>query len=250
MLALILATLATVGVFLYTRGVKQNAETGGTLTTVVVSKVDIPANTDLGVLVSQDQFTTADVPTDTVVDGAITQVSQLKGRRSNTFILAGEQIPISRVMGNKVPGGVLSIPEGYQALTVLLDGAPAVGGTLAGGDHVSIFATFEGVKVAQKNQSTTTVGAAQGEAATVVLVPDVQVLRVITQSDNSAGTGTGVIQAVTVTLALTPEDAQKFVFALEQGKVYFSLLPPDGQGTELPPLTVQSVLNPPKPKKS
>ena len=46
-LALILATVATVGVFLYTRGVKEDAQTGGALKTVIVSKVDIPANTDL-----------------------------------------------------------------------------------------------------------------------------------------------------------------------------------------------------------
>jgi hypothetical protein len=53
---------------------------------------------------------------------------------------------------------------------------------------------------------------------------------------------------VQVTLAFLPEEAQKFVFALEQGSVYLSLLPPDAEGVELPPLTVEGIVNPPKVK--
>ena len=48
-LALILATLATAGVFMYTRGVKE--EPAGTMVQVVVSKVDLPARTDLDQLI-------------------------------------------------------------------------------------------------------------------------------------------------------------------------------------------------------
>src|SRR4030042_2450352 len=117
-LALILATVATVGVFLYARGVREDAKTGGDLTTVIVSKVDIAANTDLNTLISQDQFITTQVRTENLVEEAITDISQLRNRRNNVFILAGEQIPVSRVQGGKVPGGVLSIPEGHQAITV------------------------------------------------------------------------------------------------------------------------------------
>jgi hypothetical protein len=48
--------------------------------------------------------------------------------------------------------------------------------------------------------------------------------------------------SITVALGLKPEDAQKFVFALEQGTVWLSLLPPDGKGVDLPPLTVQGII--------
>jgi hypothetical protein len=47
-----------------------------------------------------------------------------------------------------------------------------------------------------------------------------------------------------VILALTPEDAQKFVFSAEQGLLYMSLLPPDEEGVELDPLTVAQILLP------
>ena len=55
-LALVLASLATAGVFLYANGVKEEAKSGGEMVAVVVSNVDIPPNTDLNGLIKQDQF--------------------------------------------------------------------------------------------------------------------------------------------------------------------------------------------------
>ena len=274
-LALILATLATVGVFLYSRGVKNDALEGGDVVQVVVSKVDIPANSDLNAYIDDGQFALQELPADAVVEDAITDVSQLKGRRNSVFILAGEQIPLSRVEGGEVPGGVIGIPEGYQAITVALNAPRAVAGALAGGDNVTIYATFndvditllqpdlaKAIKDAQKQQqspTTTQNGNIQIPKfdATVVLVPQVQVLRVIreTQSNSSGSSVPGENQPpedveglISVTLAFLPEDAQKFVFSLEQGDVYLSLLPPDQAGTELDPLTVAQIILPEKQK--
>jgi pilus assembly protein CpaB len=249
-LALILATLAVVGLFLYTRSVKEDATSGGALTEVVVSKVDIAANTDLNQLINEGQFELKNVPTDDLVQGAIQQVSELRNRRNSVPILAGEQIPLSRVEGGKVTGGVLGIPDGLEALVVALDAPRAVAGAMAGGDFVTIYATFTDVPLKQKKSQTTTSSAAanaaqQGQDVTVVLVPQVQVLRVaVPQQDNGvSGTVTSDTTGnITVALGLKPEDAQKFVFALEQGKVWLSLLPPDGKGVELKPLTVEGII--------
>ncbi len=249
-LALILATLAVVGLFLYTKSVKDDATGGGALTEVVVSKVDIAANSDLNQLINEGQFLLKDVPTDDLVEGAIQQVSELRNRRNSVPILAGEQIPLSRVEGGRVAGGVLGIPDGLEAIVVALDAPRAVAGAMAGGDFVTIYATFQDVPLKQKNKNQTTptalaAGQQQGEDVTVVLVPQVQVLRVAVPqqetgtSDTVSSDPTG---SITVALGLTPEDGQKFVFALEQGRVWLSLLPPDGKGTELPPLTVEGIV--------
>src|SRR3990172_5231196 len=269
-LALILATLATVGVFLYSRGVKSDALEGGDVVQVVVSKVDIPANSDLNAFIEDEQFALQQLPADAVVEDAITDVSQLKGRRNSVFILAGEQIPLSRVEGGEIPGGVIGIPEGHQAMTVALNAPRAVPGALAGGDNVTIYATFEDVditllepdlakaiKEAQKQQQTTSTSAnAQVEIpkfdATVVLVPEVEVLRVIRETQTSDVPGEAppeeVEGVISVTLAFLPEEAQQFVFSLEQGDVYLSLLPPDQDGVDLDPLTVAQIIFPEKQK--
>jgi Flp pilus assembly protein CpaB len=250
-LALILATLAVVGLFLYTRSVKEDATSGGALTEVVVSKVDIAANSALTQLINEGQFELKNVPTDDLVQGAIQQVSELRNRRNSVPILAGEQIPLSRVEGGKVAGGVLGIPDGLEAIVVALDAPRAVSGAMAGGDFVTIYATFQDVPVKQKkNQTTTTSSSApqqqpQTEDVTVVLVPQVQVLRVAVPQQSTGVSGnvtSDTTGTISVALGLKPEDAQKFVFALEQGKVWLSLLPPNGEGVELKPLTVEGII--------
>ncbi|MGZ8637202.1 MAG: hypothetical protein ACXWX2_09560, partial [Actinomycetota bacterium] len=49
---------------------------------------------------------------------------------------------------------------------------------------------------------------------------------------------------VQVVLALTPEEAQPLVYALEQGLVYLTLLPPGEEGVQLDPLTAARLLLP------
>jgi Flp pilus assembly protein CpaB len=276
-LALILATLATAGVFLYSRGVKQNAVEGGDLRDVVVASVDIPANSELNEFIREDQFRVIQVPEDTLIDDPVTQVAQLQNQRNSVYIFSNEQIPVARIRGGEIPGGQLSIPEGHQAITVALDAPRAISGALSGGDDVTIYATFEdisltavsekslkkAIKAASNPQSgqdaTTTNGAGEnsGEVnlptfdATVTLVPTVQVLRVILPNSNGGAVGeetdnpdNSAQSTLQVILALTPEDAQKFVFSMEQGATYLSLLPPDQDGVELDPLTVAQILLP------
>jgi Flp pilus assembly protein CpaB len=265
-LALILATLATVGVFLYSKGVKQDALESGDRVAVVVSKVDIAANTDLNTLIEQDEFELQELPADAVIEDAITEISQLADRRNTVFIVAGEQIALSRVEGGQVPGGQLGIPAGHQAITVALNAPRAIAGALAGGDNVTIYATFSAVDISLlepnlakfvKQARTTTTGV-DGQVeipkfdTTVVLVPEVEVLRVIREvqsTDVPAEQQTADIEgAISVTMAFLPEEAQKFVYSLELGSVYLSLLPPDEAGVDLDPLTVAEIILPQKQK--
>ena len=238
-LALILATLATAGVFMYSRGVKEDVQTGGTMVPVVVSKVDLPARTDLDQLIKDDQFRIIQVPASVVVDGAVTSVDQLAGKNNSVAILAGEQIPSARISGN-VPGGALAIPEGMEAITVSLDISRAVAGSINAGDHVTIYSTIKG---------TLGQGAAAQETTTLVLVPTAELLAVfrppssaVFGGDEGQTSGEQLPGSLTVTLALTPEDAQNFVFSMETGSTWFGLLPPDESGQPMTPVTYAQVV--------
>lgn len=237
-LALILATLATAGVFLYARGVEEDAKAGGTMVSVVVSEVDIPPRTDLNLLIKDDLFRTIQVNEAAYVDGAITSVDQLADKNNAVAILAGEQIPQARITGN-VQGGALSIPEGMEALTVSLDAPRGVAGLLNTGDSVTIYSTFK--EVARKDGSTETV--------TVVLVPTVELLAVHRPlastgfgGDDTAAQGEQLPNSLAVTVALTPEDAQRFVFSMENGSTWFGLLPPDAEGETMKPIGIAQVV--------
>lgn len=236
-LALILATLATAGVFMYSRGVQEEAKTGGTMVQVVVAKVDVPARTDLDQLINDDQFKIIQVPESVVVDGAVTSLDQLAGKNNSVAILAGEQIPGARISGN-VPGGALAIPKGMEAITVSLDAPRGVAGAINSGDHVTIYSTF---------RDAPTKGA-ERETTTVVLVPTAELLAVFrplagaTFGSDEATAGEQLPGSLAVTVALTPEDAQHFVFSMESGSVWFGLLPPDESGQPMEPITFAEVV--------
>ena len=239
-LALILATLATAGVFMYSRGVEEEAKTGGTMVQVVVSKVDLPARTDLDQLIKDDEFKIIQVPESVVVDGAVTSVDQLAGKNNSVAILAGEQIPAARISGN-VPGGALAIPEGMQAITVSLDASRGVAGAINAGDHVAIYATYTDVTDIDTGDKLPTV--------TTVLVPTVELLAVFRPlasstlgSDESTTSGEQLPGSLAATLALTPEDSQRFVFTMETGRVWFGLLPPDENGKPMKPISFLEVV--------
>lgn len=245
-LALILATVATAGVFLYARGLEEDAQAGGTMVPVVVSKVDIPARTDLDQLIKNDQFRLLEVPQDAVVDGAITSLDQMSGKSNSVAILAGEQIPVARISG-EVPGGALAIPKGMEALTVSLEAPRAVAGAIQAGDKVAIYSTFKGVSLDPLGESATTT--VQADSVTVKLVPTVDVLAVfrpvsstVFNSEETTQTEQQLPGSVAITLALSPEDAQRFVFAMENGTTWLGLLPPDEEGQSQEPITYAEVL--------
>jgi Flp pilus assembly protein CpaB len=237
-LALVMATLATVGVFLYT----QNADKGqpvGEMVAVVVSNVDIPGNTNLNVLITDDQFKIIQVPEVAAVEGAVTSVDQLRDKTNSLPILAGEQIPVARIQGEgTVPGGALGIPNGHEAITVSVDAPRAVAGAIGVGDNLTVYGTYTGFQTPAGKKIPT---------MTSVLVPLAEVLAVYQPNYGDSGTlatsgsqrGSGTIS---LTLALTPTDAQRMVFTMETGRVWFGLLPPNADGTRLQKITFVQVI--------
>src|SRR4051812_33518883 len=103
-IAALLATTATLAVYLYVRGASEKTATHQV--SVVVSGEDIPVGTALNDEIGKGVFKRVTVNQDSVVSGAITDVVQLRGHVASSPILAGEQIPMARVSG-ELPGGNL-----------------------------------------------------------------------------------------------------------------------------------------------
>jgi len=245
-LALLLAIGATAAVFLYVNGVREDAKTGGDLVAVVVATQDIQANAELNPLIDAGAFTTANVPPETLAEGAITDVNDLRDQTTTFPILANEPIPLSRISsGEGVTGGSLGITSGHVGTSVRVDGPPGVGGHVTRGDSIVVYATFSGVKVFKSfkdlvneatNANPNAIAPAQTQTAlpalTVTLIPTVKVLDVENPTESTDGkTSEG---QVTLTLDLLPEDSANLVYAAEQGSLWFGLLPPGEEGVQLP----------------
>jgi Flp pilus assembly protein CpaB len=255
--ALVLALLATAGVFLYVNNVKQEAETGGALSTVLVSSTDIAAGTDLNPLVDQGAFEPRQFPTDSVIQGAVTSVSQLRNRTTAAPILAGEQIALSRLSGTseKLPGGVYGLQPGFEAVSVKLEAQQMIGRKLQAGDHVTLFGVFSELQAASGSLSSlsgkgggggSTSDTSSGTLPSVaaVVVPDARVVGVTTAAVDPSSTASqdDVSENQVVTLELTPEDGQKITLTQETGKVWLGLIRPGDHAPKPGPVTLAEVI--------
>jgi Flp pilus assembly protein CpaB len=212
-LALLLAVAATGAVFLYVRNVREDAKTAVATVSVVVSSQDIAVGSELDPLIQQGVFTTKEFPSDTLVAGAVTSLTQLQGQTVSSPIFAGEQITTSRLgsgTGAELGGGILDIPPGFVAVTSDLDSSENVAGFVRKGDHVTVLAVYQD--------------------AVVTLFPDVLVLSNTGAASTTAGASSG---AGLVTLALRPGEAQMLALVTESGgRVWLNLLPPGQNGQD------------------
>ncbi|MFN8232090.1 MAG: Flp pilus assembly protein CpaB [Actinomycetota bacterium] len=239
--ALVLAALAAGAVILYTNGVKKEAVSGGELTTVIVATQEIPANTPLTPLIAGGGFRELSVPNDAVVDGAVTSLDELKGRTTTSPLLANEQISVADLDTGEAPaGGALGISKGHLALTFTLNAPEGGFGYIQRGDNVSVFATYNGTSIIPGTIQDLVSGNAEDAKRqelpdfTATIIPTVRVLAVENPGVDEEGNKRG--ETVTLTLDLTPQDAQALVFATENALVWVGLLPPGEDGTQ-PPAT-------------
>lgn len=227
LLALIMAAVATAAMFLYVRGVRENAQSTASTIDIVVAKEDIPAGTNLDDLITEGAFTSAAFDESVVIEGAVRDLEELQGRTTAVPILANEQISSARLQGSQeLAGGVLGIPANHEAMTLALDAQRQVGRDVVAGDHITIFGSFK--------------PPVNDPAVTVNIVNDVRVLKVFT---NEIVAGDDDAQETMMTLALRPRDIQRVVFAKEHGTVWYSLLAPGEGGTDNRPVTIDEVKN-------
>jgi len=235
LLAFLLAAGAAVAVFLYLNNVKKEAEEGEFR--VVVSTQDIPASSDLDTYIQDGAFTTITVPEDAFVQGAVTRIEDLANKTNVSAIYAQEQIPLQRVTGAE-PGGSYGIAEGYQAVTVRLSAQQVVGAPLVRGSHVTVYSLFDGATADDVGKAGGPVSPTErGPAVSGVVLPVVLDVRVLDVLRPGLATGTQASdEDALITLELLPIDAEKVLFAQQQGTVWLALLPPDEEGVAVPPV--------------
>jgi pilus assembly protein CpaB len=216
-LAILLAFGATLAVFLYVRGVKDEAKSSSGSVNVIVSKLDVPAGTPLDALVAQGGFTIRSFPRGSLVEGVLTDPSQLRGQIAGSIILAGEQISSKRLSALGTATTKLGLKPGFVAVTVPIEAARLVGGAVSKDDHVTVYVTVSD--------------------ATLTLIPSAHVLAVTGVGTTTSGAPSAG-GAVTITFELRPVDSQRLVLAQEKGSLWMALLPPGAEGTRQSPLKI------------
>ena len=221
--AIILAAVATVALISYVQSAENKRTKNQTLVSVYVAKDVIPQGTSGDTAISQGLITQISVPLQARVADAIASLNDIKGEVAAVDIQKNEQIQASRFVAPGTAGNTLAIPQGLQAISVQVGIPPGVAGFIKPNDTVSV--------IAQVSIPKTGTAAAATSPTVKYLLQNVKVLAVgqftvtTAANGNTTSTTTQTSGQVLLTLAVTPQQAERLVFANLQGQLYFTLLP-------------------------
>jgi pilus assembly protein CpaB len=241
----------------------EAAGTTGATGPVVMAIIDIPARTKI----SADMVELRDVPLDNRSDLAFTDPSAVVGRVSRYPIATSEQVLSTKVVALESAaetGASLSyiIPEDRRGISIGVSEVVSTGGLVLPGDYVDIIAVFdvkfgdddekdayfartilqnvEVLAVAQTVVDTPPeAGTAAADGETVADVQDDDGQRVRnTEADPNPG-------AATVTLSVTPQEAQLIFLAEENATLRLAVRPYGDAEYQDVPFIVETELIPP-----
>ncbi len=216
-MAVTFAALATLGLMIYIQGVRAQINKDSTPVEVMVSRQAIAKGTSVNTIKNQVEI--KKIPKRYVAEGTYSDLSQLDDQITVVSLNKGEQITNSMLKKTSQAGLSYQIPEGLVAISMPVDEVIGVSGQLKQGDHLNIIATFS--------------PGPGGMDISKTLLQNIEVLHVSSDksgSKNSTQTGksgTRGSQKSTLVLAVSPDDAEKLVFAEEKGTVWLTLVPPD-----------------------
>jgi pilus assembly protein CpaB len=210
------AILGAALVFLYAHSLQGSAgaATGNNIA-AFVAKATIPVGTkadSLGPYVKGQAVPASARPAD-----ALTALSQITDLQTLRNISAGEVVAVSQFgpsSASVAPTNGLAIPAGKNAISVTAPVPQAVAGYVAAGDLVNIYMTSKSDQSAR------------------LLLSHVPVLAVVPANTPKVAAAAPLTTDVSFTLALSPQDAEKVIFAQTYEALWYGLVHPgDGPPT-------------------
>jgi pilus assembly protein CpaB len=175
-------------------------------TPVVVASNDIP----VGVKVTGRDVRVINLPQSAIPPGSFATISKVVERGAVLPISKGEFILSSKLAPENAGAGLPAmIPSGMRAVSVRVNDVVSVAGFVQPGTHVDVLAT--GNQAANERQTTT-------------VLENVLVLAVGRSLDRNAAADAQI--APVITLAVSPDDAQKLALVSQEGRIQLSLRNP------------------------
>ncbi len=188
-------------VLVYRTIVRQVAERGQPSEKIVVAAV----NMDVGEAITSEHIKLSAWPKSTVPSAAIRNLEDAKGKVVRRSFVAGEPVLTSKILDAELAaqGGLLPllVPEGLRGITIKVDEAVRESGFVQPNSHVDVV-------VSMRTRRGT------DQVAKVILqnVPVLAAGQTVEMQDNKP------VKVTTVTLALTPEQAERLALAQTESK--------------------------------
>ena len=243
-LAVVLAAVATVVLYLWVTSADERAQEEFEIRQVYVATQRIEAGTSADAAIDQGLIQQREIPETAVAEGAIGSLEQIQGLVATVPIVPNQQI-VAENFGETAAvtsGTDVEVPEGEQAVSIDLSVLPGVAGFVDAGDHISVLSLINPETGAAPEDGEQAAPAPSLEAR--YLLQDAQVLavgqRVTTTDEEGNATGKTIRESndnYIFTLALTPDEIEKLVFAETQSTLWATLQPELEEGQEFEPFT-------------
>jgi pilus assembly protein CpaB len=270
--ATLLALIGTVSLVGYVRSATDNAVADEALVDVYVVDEFVPKGAQPDTI--KASVSIEQVPARLKQDGAVTDLDAVGDQVAASDLQPGDQLLAARLAPRDTVAE--EVADKVQ-VSVLLEAERAVGGALAKGDLVGVYLSFDPFNLGESGERadtdpTTAVQALTGSdgdttsdpAATDdnapapsktpnvtglefrnVLVTNVQTINAPVTPDVDGDDGAVIAQVTgtqyVVTIALSPEQSERFVFATEFGRVRLSLDPASVADDGIRPVTLADV---------
>ncbi|MGH7794605.1 MAG: Flp pilus assembly protein CpaB [Candidatus Binatia bacterium] len=175
---------------------------------IVVAAQDIPPGTTLNdEAIKKGLIKTAPWPKTSIPAGAFSSPQQVIGKVNRVKILANEPLLESRLAGEGA-GLTVRLDAGKRALALRVDEIVGVSGFIVPDDRVDVILT------------TTPLGADQGTKISKIVLQNKRVLSVAQSTEQKEGKPQ---LARSITLEVTPEEAEKLSLASQEGQIVLAL---------------------------
>ncbi len=240
--ALVLGVVAAVSAARYIDGARERVEAQDQPVDILVAQQDIPAGLSGEELIAQELVAVETVPRRWVSDGAVSSTALLEGKILTVSLTRGEQVTQGRFSLPSAAGLSFAVPEDFVAVSLPNTAERGVAGLIRPGDTVIVYATFEPegglaeavTKLVLRKARVLAVGMTTTALSSTADDEGATESRVGALGGGEPAEGAATAVPSTITLALSPEDAEKLVFAQEQGRIWLALL---GSGTIEVPAT-------------
>lgn len=216
-LAIVMALFTTFLIYLYIRKAITRSDVVSYVDVYVAAKT-LPAKH----VMEEGDIKKIKVAREYLNPNAIVNKAEIIGKRLKEKIISGEQILYDRLVTEKDMTLAYNIPKGMRAVSLNVDEQIEVANLINPGDRVDIIASFESEVAEDKNNRTVY------PRITKTVIQNALVLAL---GQNMSEEQDRKELPKTVTVALSPEDAEKLVYITEYAKVRMALRNIDDEKT-------------------
>jgi pilus assembly protein CpaB len=164
------------------------------------------ANINLGETLTAQHVKLVPWPNESVPGGALDSVPEVEGRVALSTIVVGEPLLDAKLAPKVAGGGILSmlVPENLRGVTIKVDDAVRESGFVSPNSRVDVVVSIDDRD-----------GSQVGRKAKVIL----QNIPVLAAGQSVEMRGNKPVPVTTVTLALTPEQAERLALAQTEGRL-------------------------------